>query len=199
MVVLGDRVEQRLAASSGGRTSFRRIGRVVWVEAMKALADHPAVVAALFDNVDLLEQVLSDVAEEQPSVLAIEREAIRVAEAVRIDLVLAGRADERVVRRDRVRRAAVHVDAQDRAKQREDVLAVADRPVRRRVVRQAVVRPAAVPQGDVQEPVGTESDAAAVVVELRLVHREQHRSVGVGDRGIAGHAILGQDLGVAAA
>ena len=91
-------------------------------ERVQALAPVPAVVAALLDEVDLLVQVLADVAGPELAGLAVERHPPDVAQAIGLDLrprVL--RADERVVLRDGVVLAVVlviDVDAQDLAEQR---------------------------------------------------------------------------------
>ena len=78
---------------------------------------------ALLDEVDLLDLVLADVADDEVAVGAVEREAPRVAQAVGVDLAARARApDERVRRRDRVRPPArrLRVDAQDLAQQRAE-------------------------------------------------------------------------------
>src|SRR6185503_8217465 len=51
-----------------------------------ALALHPPVVAAVPDYVDLFYMVHADVADEQRAVSEVPREAMRVAEPVRVDL-----------------------------------------------------------------------------------------------------------------
>ena len=79
------------------------------------VAERPTVVPALHDQVDLLDRgsgrVASDVADIQPSRPRLERHAVRVAHAVRPDLILvrAVPVDERVVRRNR----PVGIDAED--------------------------------------------------------------------------------------
>ena len=89
-----------------GRVGQRRIA----VEAVRAFADPPAVVAALDDVVDLLPASIADVADEQPALaVGLPRQAPRVAEAVGVDLGRAAASRERVVGRDRVRRLAVDV------------------------------------------------------------------------------------------
>src|SRR5207248_8601954 len=78
----------------------------------------------------------------------------------------AGRS-ERIVRWDRVllprSEGAVHVDPQDLAEQRLQVLSVALR----------IALAAAVAQADVEKTVGPESELAAIVVVERLVDHQQ--------------------------
>ena len=75
------------------------------VEAVETLEVVPAEVGAaqgaLSLVIDLLVAVLADVADQDPS--AIEREAKRVAQAERVDLIAAGLAHERVAARDACR------------------------------------------------------------------------------------------------
>src|SRR5262249_62052762 len=97
---------------------FRRPARVgraaVFVLVLgKALEGVPAEVGtarrAHGRVVELLELVLADVADRDPWLRAadlVEGEAERVAQAVAVDLVAAGLADERVAGGDRVRPAA---------------------------------------------------------------------------------------------
>jgi len=64
---------------------------------MRRLLDVPAVVAAVLDDVDLLEQVLSDVGDEELP-LAVEGRSPGVAQPPRVVLIEAFVAvDERVV------------------------------------------------------------------------------------------------------
>jgi len=74
------------------------------------------------DVVDLLELVLTDVADPEVAGRAVEREAPRVAQAVRPDRRIGvGSVDERVVGRDRVARRSrrgVGREAQDLAQRR---------------------------------------------------------------------------------
>ena len=115
---------------------------------MQPLAEVPAVVAALGDQVDLLVQVLADVGGPELAGLAVERHAPDVAQAIGPDLGTGVRpADERIVLRNGVVLAAfavVDVDAENLAEQRPEILAV--------VVR--VVAGAAVAVRDVEEPSG---------------------------------------------
>ena len=121
--VLDDGVGQRFAAA---HVAGRSVGAVRRPVAVGALPDVPAVVAARLDEVDLLEAVLADVADEQPPV--VEGQPVGVPEAPRVLFVEARAADERVVPGDGVAAvaAAVDVDAEDAAQEvLRDVLAVA--------------------------------------------------------------------------
>src|SRR5262249_9781508 len=113
VAVFRDRVDQARALATAGRR-----------EAVVALADVPAIVAAARDDVDLLERRLTDVPDPEVAGLAVEAPAPGIAEADGIDLRAiedAGTAEiaqrgagERVARRDRVGRAErlrIDVDA----------------------------------------------------------------------------------------
>src|SRR4029077_13736501 len=105
-------------------------------------------------EVDLLDVVLTDVADRDVAGAPIEREAPRVAQPVGVDRRLHTRApDERVVTRDRVRPPAgrPRIDPQDLPEQRPEVLSVADRPM-------LVVAATTVADADVQQPVGPERE-----------------------------------------
>src|SRR5690606_5848746 len=66
MVVLRDRVDHSFRWAIRGR-----VLRIERIEAMRAFADHPAVVSAALDDIDLLEKKLPDVREPQLSRLSI--------------------------------------------------------------------------------------------------------------------------------
>ena len=143
-----------------------------------ALEAAPAVVAARNDAIDLLERTLPDVADPELAARSIEAESPGVTEAPGIDLrtvresgaihrtaIIAGK---RVVVWNRVvARRRIDIEPQDLAEQDRGPLAVADRTVR-------VVRATAIPDRDVQAPVRTERDPAAVVIALGLHNRDQH-------------------------
>jgi hypothetical protein len=133
-----------------------------------ALALHPAVVAAVADDVDLFDVIHADVADVHRAVGRVPREPMRIAEAVRVDLAERLRIAVRlelVVGRDRViaeplrttgfARAA-RIDAQDR---RDHGI----QPLRRaRIVR---VRAAAI----------AEAEVAAARVQQPVVRRARPR------------------------
>ena len=79
MVVFGVGIDQRVAAALGRATARR-------VEAVRALAESPAVVAARDDAVDFLPGVLADVADPQVARRRVEAESPGVAQAVGVDL-----------------------------------------------------------------------------------------------------------------
>ena len=115
-----------------------------------------AAPAALRDEVDLLDLVLSDVADDEVPVGAVEGEAPRVAQPVGVDLAAGARApDEGVRGRDRVRPAprGPGIDPQDLAQRRAQRLRVAPGAV-------LVVAAAAVAGADVHELVGPEDHQA---------------------------------------
>ena len=130
-----------------------------------ALERAPAVIPADRDDVDLLPRALPHIADVEQARPAVERESVRVAQTQREDLVGAGHADIRVVRRDPVvafgvgrEAVAVDVDAEDLAEQRVDVLGVVA----------GIIARAAVPLPDVEQAIGAELDRPAVVVGERL-------------------------------
>src|SRR3954462_11683231 len=136
-------------------------------------AEVRALALAAADEVDLLDRVLPDVADDQVAGLAVERVPPRVAQAVAVDLRPRARAvHERVVGGDRVGLAArlLRVDPQDLPERRGEVLCVAARPV-------LVARAATVAGADVHVLVRAEQQQAAVVVGLRVVH-PQHEPLG---------------------
>src|SRR2546426_276478 len=114
-MVLPDWIDQVLARTAAARA-----------ERVQALAQVPAVVAALLDDVDLFVQILPYVAGPQPAGLVVERHPPDVAQAVRPGLRSGFLTlDEWIVFRDRVVLAgvlAVHVDAQNTAEQAVQVL-----------------------------------------------------------------------------
>src|SRR5205814_6663128 len=128
-----------------------------------SLAQVPAVVAALDEDVDLLVQVLTDIGSPELAGLLVERHAPDVAKTVgpgfgngTRELTLLG-SHEGIVRGHGVVLAGVlliDVDAQHLAERLLEVLAVAER----------IVGGAAVAQRDVEIAVGAEDDGAAVVV-----------------------------------
>src|SRR5207244_10891018 len=95
---------------------------------------------------------------------AVTRQAPWIPQTVSPDLGQAAGRSERIVRRHRVllprSEGAVHVDPQDLAEQRLEVLSVALR----------IALAAAIAQADVEKTVGPESELAAIVVVKRLVH-----------------------------
>src|SRR5262245_22250315 len=153
MVILPDRLDELLPRPGALRP-----------ERVQALAAIPAVVAALLDDVDFLEEILPDVAGPELAGLAVEGHAPDVPQPARPDLRADARADEWVVRRDRVvllfadTLGRVDVDPQHLAEPAVHVLGV--------VV--GIVRRPAVAVGDVEVAVRTEEDRPAVVVPERL-------------------------------
>src|SRR5690606_1113209 len=148
------------------------------VEAVRALHYVPAVVAAALDYADLLPQVLPSVGNVVLAGLGVPRGTPRVAEAERPALGrLRGVAKDRVIRRDAIAVARVHVGAQARAEEvLGQVLSVAALVVLVPVGDVAlarVVRAAAIAERHVQEAIRPKADVAAVVVGLRLVEHEQ--------------------------
>src|SRR5690606_33927613 len=141
-----------------GRALFHDRAGVLRVEPEGALAQVPAEVAGSGHVVDLFPEVLPDVGYEQSARLAVDAEAVGVAQTPEVDLwtrlftrplVAFGKLDaarERVVVGDAVRLLAVHVEAQDAAQQSGHVLPVAQR----RVTLRDVVGRAAVTEAEVQ-------------------------------------------------
>ena len=131
---------------------------------------------------------LADVGDEEIAGLPVEAEAPGVAKAVGPDLrQRALGVPERIRRRNRVRRAAVHVEPQDLSEEHAEVLrAIA-----------GIAAATAVPEADVQVAIGTERELSALVVgeRLRDVQEDLRRSR-VGHVRIGRHAIA-HERGVA--
>src|SRR5687768_1422081 len=176
VVVFGVGIDERVAVVLG-RAAARR------VEAVRALAESPAVVAAGDDAIHFLPVALADVAGPEIARRAVEAESPGVAKAVcvylraflgaRAHAVRAPRiAEPAVVGRDRVIRAARDVDPQELAQELASVL---------RIILRIAAR-AAVPERHVQHAVRAESEMSAVVVVERLVDGKQHRLARGGER-----------------
>src|SRR5207249_10695217 len=103
-------------------------------------------------DVDLLAPLLAGVAEPQRPSLAAAREPPRLPDPVRPDLAAYAvpRRGPRVVRGDRVRRARVHVEAEDLPLQLANVLAEVG----------GVVRVSRLAEAHVELPVGHEGEPA---------------------------------------
>jgi hypothetical protein len=166
MVVLGLRIDERLPVVRRRASRFR-------IEAVRTLAEPPAVIAARDDAVDFLPRGLPNVTDPEIARRAIEAEAPWVAKTERVDLRARIRAGagrtarvrgERVARRDRVGSACAHVDPQHLAEQPARVL---------RIVLRIAGR-AAVAHADIKHPVRAELEVAAVVIAERLVDRQQY-------------------------
>jgi hypothetical protein len=99
--------------------------RISWGKSSPTLEAVPPEVGpralASRKEVDLLDVLLPDVADHEVARAAVEREAVRVAKPVRVDLRAGAAAmDERVVVGDPVRTASVgtRIDAEDLPEQR---------------------------------------------------------------------------------
>src|ERR687892_2160861 len=100
------------------------------IEESRAFLAVPAEVSASGGDVDFLDVVLPDVADVKVAGLAIEGEAVGIAEAIGPDFRNhTSLADERVIRGNAVllahREGRVDVDTQDLAERRVELLAVA--------------------------------------------------------------------------
>ena len=132
-------------------------------EAMVALEDVPAVVAAALDYVDLLPLVLADVAGPKGAGLAVEGESPGIAQTVGPDFGATAAVGKGVVGRDGVGlrvRCIGDIDAQNGAKEGCSILAAAQRIAGRTAVAQA----------DVEVTVGAEGNLPAVVVGVGLLY-----------------------------
>ena len=129
--------------------------------------------------IDLLEAVLSDVAEPEVAGQAIERESPGVAQAERVDLgEPRDDSGERVVVGDRVALvlfSPVDVDAQDLSEQRAATLRVAI----------GIADPATVAGRDVEIPVAPELQLPAVVRRARVRDAQDQPRDAIDRRGAA--------------
>src|ERR1051326_869611 len=126
-------------------------------EGVRAFHDAPAVVAAFFDLVDVLPEILADVATPQVAVLGVKAERPRLAQAVRPDLAASALGLHKgIVLGDAVRLVLggmIDVDAENRGKDVADVLTGF----------KLVGDAAAVAAADIEEPIRPELEAATVV------------------------------------
>src|SRR5262245_38772831 len=165
--------EQRrhvIARHTGGRT---------WIGAPRTLKDPPSVIASESDDVNLFDNILSDIAGVKHSRGAVERTAEWVAKPGGIDFIASRRrAEEWIGRRRDVRRGPVciHINAQHLPQQLVVILrAVA-----------GVIRAAAVAHPDVQESIRAEIDPSAVVIGERLWDGDDYSLFSFGHVRIAG-------------
>jgi hypothetical protein len=154
------------------------------------------------DTIHLLDVVLPDVTDIEGPGGGVERHAEGIAESERVDLRhRSWRLDEGIVRRNSVLSVrgvrSIHVDAEDLAVRRVELLGVAvplmphdgrgDRGQRaggdEEVLPVGVVGPAAIAHRDVEQAIGSEHEVAAIVVELRPVHSHELASTGQVDPG----------------
>jgi hypothetical protein len=151
------------------------------LEAESALHVVPAVVPSSGAGgleVDLLALVLSDVPDEQVACLPVEGEPPRIAQPVGPDLGTgSGHSHEGVAGRNGVGQGAVHVEPQDLAQERAQILSVLVR----------IPTAAAVTRSDVEVAVRAELELPAVVVVVDRMRdgQEDHarsrvRLVGIG-------------------
>ena len=150
----------------------------------------PAEVGAGGDQAHLLDDVLSDVGDEQVAVADVPREALRIADPVGVDLperIGVAVAGEGIVGRDAVLSVGAvgteRVDAQDLAEDRRQVLGHVER-----IAAAPAVGGADVEQAEVRIAGGgerIEAELPAVVVAERLLHPQQlaRRPAVVGRRG----------------
>src|SRR5579872_7265777 len=82
----GERAEVGVVVLDQRGQDFRRAELPLGAEGMIAYADAPAVVAAALDLVDHLPQVLPDFTRPEVARLAIEAEAPRLPQAIRVQL-----------------------------------------------------------------------------------------------------------------
>src|SRR6266567_153825 len=137
----------------------------VRVVAVRPFHDPPAVIQtapARRLDVHLLPTVLAHVPDVEQAARRIEGEAPRISQTQGPDLGGATARRKRIVHRNGIRVAVIHVDPQQLAEQRVGVL--------RTVLRIAPRAPVAHP--DVQHPVGPEQHEPAVVVCIRLRNEE---------------------------
>ena len=175
------------------------LGRAVLLKLVERLANVPAVVPALGDEVDLFPLVLPDICRPQLTGLAVDAHAPNVSQTVGPDflarVVLA--IGERIVGRDavlQVAAAAVDVNAQDFAEQVVEVLRV--------VVR--VVGFAAVAGTDIELAILAKQHHATIMIPIRLRELEQDALrlhvrlvfVGLGHGELTHHTALGILLGI---
>src|SRR5437660_6165108 len=146
-------LDNRLVDRRGALLAFR-------AEGMRAFHDGPAVVAASFDLVDHLPQILADFAAPEVAGLAIEAVAPKLPQAVSVNLGASTFGfDEGIVLRNAVRLAGwriIDIDAQQLGEDAGKVLADIE----------FVGDAGAISRHEVEIAVGAEADAAAVVAAV---------------------------------
>ena len=161
----------------------------------------PAVIRTYLTDVDFFPHVLTDVGDVKVSGRPVEAVAPRIAQTICKDFVGSGLVHERVVGRHgivgiervgrKIVRHATHIEAQDLAEQRINILSTA----------KGVACGTAITEGGVEVPVGSETEPAGLVVGetclVRLVDGDDQR----GARGI-GHVcvrrrVIAADHGIA--
>src|SRR5262249_3859759 len=116
----GDRAELGVAMFDNGHQYGGGAARSFWSKRMGTFHDTPTVVAATFDAINLLPQILPDIAGPQLARLAIETHFPRLSQTVRPDLrPSTGHVDKGIVFWDAVsliRPRPVHIDTQNLAR-----------------------------------------------------------------------------------
>src|SRR5215208_4792684 len=171
-LIAGDRAEALVVRTLDHRRHGAR-GATALVAAA-ALEDIPAEVVSAAGRqaavaaghvVDLLDLVLTDVADHEAAVAAVEGEAVRVPQPVCVDLGSRTRsAAERVVRRNRVAAVRTRVDADQLPEHAAEVLSVLVR----------VAAAATVAEARVEHAVGADLKLAALVVGA-VMRDPEHR------------------------
>ena len=170
MVILNDRLFERPFALA----SF---------ESVPPFARVPAVIRALLDDVDLLPDILPDIARPQIAGLWIEGHAPNVARSQRPHLGLRTlRGNKWIVGGNGVWLAffalLVHIDAKDLCQESAEIL-----PVEVRIIGRA-----AIAEREVEKAVGAKDNSATVVVGVRLrLHEENLLGVGIGELAVLAH------------
>ena len=156
----------------------------------------PTVVGTDLAEVDLFPLVLADIGNVKIAERAVEARPPRVAQAKGKYFVGSRHSDEGVVGGHRIvaggiagKAVAMHVDTQNLAEQRIDVLPAAQR----------IAPTAAIAQRGIEISVGSETDPTAfVIAEDGLIDRDDRRGAcRVGDVRVRRH-VIAADLGVAA-
>src|SRR5262249_44039057 len=135
------------------------------VKRVESLADAPAVVSAVLDQVNNFPEILAHIASPEVAGLAVEAEPPNVPQADTVDLRRPPRefpvAPPGVVLGDSVglaRLGMIDVDPEDRGPPVARILTCIE----------GIIRRPAVAQRDVEVPIRTEQNAAAVVVTVRV-------------------------------
>lgn len=174
IVVFEDGLRESGAVGGSGDFGGVDVGGVLGIEGVAAFALVPAVVTAFADDIDLFESALADIGgEELAGATAVEGNAPGVADTPGVDFgACGGFADQGIVGGDAVGAfggGLVDVDAEDFAEEGGEVLSVAGGAA----VEALVVGIAAIADGDVEEAIGAEGDAAAVMIEVGLIDLEE--------------------------
>ncbi len=146
-----------------------------WREAMRSFHHPPSVVSSPLDEIHFLPGILSDIGGPEPACPAIEGEAPGISKSERIDLGTPPTRGVGVVRRDRVGRPSIDVEAEHLAKEITTVLP----PIL------WIAACSSIPHAHVEMAIRAERDHPTIMVPVRLLDDQDDPLLPSGVIGIA--------------